>query len=172
MRLHSRSAVVGTPLGMLFWSLMHVSARTLISEWKQRSEKSNVPVFGWQTWSLKATVTVPLEEMEVSWFYLRTHPTQLETASVKLRLYSCSLSAAKLSNGRWKNRNWKAFLCLSLTDRHSSRYIIVWETNHNLRDTLCKTQSNEFSLWSQTFKTNHFGWEKDNATIKAYVCPL
>lgn len=52
VRFQSRSTVVGTPLGMPFWSLMRVSLRRQVSKWRRRCWEDQC--FGWQTWSLKA----------------------------------------------------------------------------------------------------------------------
>lgn len=47
----------------------------------------------------KTTATVPLEwEIEVSWFYPRTHPTRLEMTSLTSRLFSCSHTALQQTN--------------------------------------------------------------------------
>lgn len=126
------------------WCTSHQEDRLLSKD--RGFERTNVPAFGWQTWSLRATVTVPLEgEIELSCFYLRTHPAQLETTSIKLRLCSCSHTAFQLPNcatGAEKTQLEAVALHVTrrLTHQPSSpgRLMAVF-TNHNLLDTLCKT---------------------------------
>lgn len=82
-------------------------------------------------------------EREVSWFHLRTSPAQLE-----------SVSAAKLSNRRWKNTTGSRFFtCHSYTHTPPAN-VIVWETKWRFLQTRINwthyvKQRSESSRWPE-----------------------
>lgn len=82
-------------------------------------------------------------ELEVSWFHLRTSPTQLE-----------SVSAAKLSNRRWKNTTGSRFFTCHSETHTPTANVIVWETKWRLLQTRINwthyvKRRSESSLWPE-----------------------